>query len=124
MNSKDHIIVDAYDGHGVQMLYPLTGSVPLTGLYLGSNLRSLAFHNRAYVYSNFLLSLDGRIALEESASGACIVPQQTANQRDWRLLLELAAPADALIMSGRYLSQLGQGSSNLYRRSVAMLPRI
>ncbi len=39
------------------------------------------------------------------------IPSETANPRDWRLLLELAAPADALIVSGRYVRQLAEGSA-------------
>ena len=101
------------DEAGLQRLYPQRRHVNLTGLYLGEDLRSLIpkDNSQCYVYTNFLTSLDGRIAVTDPDSGQSGVPGQTANHRDWRLLLELAAPADALIMSGRYLRELSTGKA-------------
>ncbi|MBK1633348.1 hypothetical protein CKO31_21855 [Thiohalocapsa halophila] len=79
------------------MLYPQAMSVPLSGLYLCEDLGSHVSASRAFVYSNFITSLDGRIAVAEPGRGQLGVPAQTANPRDWRLLLELAAPADAIM---------------------------
>ena len=96
-------------GHLLE-LYPHTGTKPLSGLYLGQDLRSiLATCRDSLVYTNFVTSLDGRIALVDQQSGQSEVPEETANPRDWRLLLELAAPADAILMSGRYLRDLAAG---------------
>ena len=89
-------------------LYPETSHHELEGLYLSSELRNLVSENYVYVYSNFITSLDGRIAVAHTETGEPVIPQDTANSRDWRLLLELAAPADAIITSGRYLRQLDQ----------------
>jgi riboflavin biosynthesis pyrimidine reductase len=99
----------AISGHsGLLALYPETSHHQLEGLYLSSGLRDCISHDRVYVYSNFITSLDGRIAVAHTTTGEHVIPQDTANPRDWRLLLELAAPADAIIISGRYLRQLDQ----------------
>jgi riboflavin biosynthesis pyrimidine reductase len=88
-------------------LYPAQNKVPLTGLYLSRNIKSsIAAAEIPCVYTNFLTSLDGRISLVDRETGKSSVPDATSNDRDWRLLLELAAPADAIIMSGRYLRDL------------------
>ncbi|WP_187147866.1 RibD family protein [Halorhodospira halophila] len=59
------------------------------------------------MYANFVTSLDGRISLD--AGVGCRVPGTVANPRDWRLFQELAARADCLITSGRYLRELAAG---------------
>ena len=38
-----------------------------------------------------------------------MVPKDTANERDWRLFQELAAQADLIISSGRYLRDWADG---------------
>ncbi|MET0065297.1 MAG: dihydrofolate reductase family protein [Candidatus Thiodiazotropha sp.] len=93
-------------------LYPHSGSKPLPGLYLGQDLRNILDASpEPLVYTNFVTSLDGRIALVDRDSGISEVPEETANPRDWRLLQELAAPADAIVMSGRYLRDLASGNA-------------
>lgn len=83
---------------------------PLEGLYLSHNLRQYGQSNgRAYVYSNFITSLDGRIAVSHPTRPGLMVPKQTANERDWRLFQELAAQADIIISSGRYLRDWADG---------------
>jgi len=94
---------------GLRVLYPVPGDARLEGLYLGHDLRRCMRPDGSFVYSNFVASLDGRVAVAAPESGEQTVPPQLANPRDWRLLLELAAPADALIVSGRYVRQLGAG---------------
>lgn len=99
---------------GLQMLYPRAQPVPLSGLYLGHDLRARRPSSGAFVYSDFITSLDGRIALARPGGPDFEVPQQTANPRDWRLLLELAAPADALLVSGRLLRELEAGTAQAW----------
>lgn len=97
---------------GLRRLYPSPSDVDLSGLYLCEDLRGLIPPSGLYAYSNFITSLDGRIAVSRpEAGGGLEVPKQTANARDWRLLLELAAPADAIIVSGRYLRELARGDA-------------
>ncbi len=86
-------------------------TVPLTGLYLdhAPTLRPSPPRARPYVYSNFIMSLDGRIALDHSETGERLVPEAITNPDDWRLFQELAAQADAIVTSGRYLRQLARG---------------
>lgn len=95
----------------LRMLYPSPGAAPLEGLYLSKDLRRHVADDGVHVYSNFVTSLDGRIAVADRAGETPDIPQDTANPRDWRLLLELAAPADAIIVSGRYARQLDAGSA-------------
>ncbi|WP_295886188.1 dihydrofolate reductase family protein [uncultured Thiohalocapsa sp.] len=101
-------------GGGLLMLYPQAKPVPLCGLYLCEDLRSQIAASGTFVYSNFITSLDGRIAVADPGTGRLGVPAQTANPRDWRLLLELAAPADAIMLSGRHVRELGAGSAQAW----------
>ncbi len=87
-------------------LYPETENVTLEGLYLGHHLRDLRRADRSFVYANFLSSLDGRIALSERDGGDPEFPVQIGNKADTRLFLELAAPADAVIVSGQYMKNI------------------
>lgn len=86
----------------VLRLYPDPGAlVALHGLYLNSGLRECAGAG-PLVYTNFIASIDGRIALAQP-DGHHQIPSAITNRRDWRLYQELAALADVLITSGRYL---------------------
>ncbi len=98
------------DPPSVQPLYPGTVSQPsdLKGLYLSAELPANR-GNSPWIAANFVTSLDGRIALDQG--GGCRVPEGIANARDWRLFQELAARADCLITSGRYLRDLQTGSA-------------
>jgi riboflavin biosynthesis pyrimidine reductase len=98
----------------LKRLYPAPAEMPLPGLYLCEDLRALIPAAGAFVYANFIVSLDGRIALSAADTRGLKVPDETANPRDWRLLLELAAPADAIVMSGRYLRQLAAGTAQAW----------
>lgn len=97
----------------VQRLYPNYGSgIPLMGLYLGHDLRERAqASSEPYVYANFITSLDGRISIPDPHSSGQVVPEQTANPRDWRLFQELAVQADVLITTGRYLRDYAEGKA-------------
>jgi riboflavin biosynthesis pyrimidine reductase len=83
-------------------------SVALKGLYLNHKLQKLGTSSQPFVYTNFIASLDGRISLEHPKKKTHVVPGAIANPRDWRLFQELAAQADVLITSGRYIRQLAQ----------------
>jgi len=95
----------------VLRLYPLPSQeVPLKGLYLEDNLRQYAQAlERAFIYGNFISSLDGRIAIAHPTRPGMVVPDQITNPRDWRLFQELAVQADILITSGRYLRDYVDG---------------
>ena len=95
----------------ITQLYPLPSQEhPLEGLYLAHNIREQATRSkRAFVYTNFITSLDGRIAIPHPTKPGFTVPKNTANDRDWRLFQELAAQADLIISSGRYLRDWADG---------------
>lgn len=95
----------------VWQLYPFpTGEKPLKGLYLAHNLRQYSAESGStYVYANFVTSLDGRIAVGHPTRPGLKVPEDTANDRDWRLYQEIAAQADIIISSGRYLRDWAEG---------------
>jgi riboflavin biosynthesis pyrimidine reductase len=63
------------------------------------------------VYTDFVASLDGRIAIKDPGAGGYQVPKTIANPRDWRLFQELAAQADILITSGRYVRDVARGQA-------------
>jgi riboflavin biosynthesis pyrimidine reductase len=88
-------------------LYPQPGSRhALQGLYLGKIAEPAARAKGPFIYSNFISSLDGRIALPGPERTSHEVPPAIANRRDWRLFQELAAQADLLVTSARYFRQL------------------
>jgi ribose 5-phosphate isomerase A len=79
--------------------------VPLRGAYLALPLRQWAEQlGGTMMVSNFVSSLDGRIAVRADDNSDTI-PDSIANPRDWRLLQELAAQSDVLITSARYYRQ-------------------
>lgn len=86
-------------------LYPRPGQRhALKNLYL-TQLAELPDDRVPFIYSNFISSLDGRIALPAKHRHTHQVPPAIANARDWRLFQELAAQADLLITSARYFRQ-------------------
>ncbi len=85
-------------------------TVPLERLYLNHNLRAVRNPSRAFVYTNFIASLDGRIAFECPRRGTRGI-DEIANARDWRLFEELAAQADVLLTTGRYMRRLARGDA-------------
>ena len=100
----------------VTRLYPAPGTQhPLEGLYLQHQLHRKGQPDAPFVYSNFITSLDGRIALGSNDSITHTVPAATVNPRDWRLYQELAGQADLLITSGRYFRQslIGEAQDQL-----------
>lgn len=88
---------------------PPAADVPLRGLYLQQGLHRLGSREAPFVYANFLASLDGRIALEDRATGETYLPKSLTTPDDFRLFLELEAQADCLITHGGYLRALQEG---------------
>ena len=94
----------------VRQLFPQpVQEMPLENLYLDHNLRQRQGAGGAYVYANFVASVDGRIAIPHPTRDGMKVPEATANERDWRLFQELAAQADMIISTGRYLRDWEDG---------------
>jgi riboflavin biosynthesis pyrimidine reductase len=94
----------------VVRIFPEPGQhVPLRGLYLSEPLRPTGRRSKSFVYTNFIASLDGRISLPDPRTTKRTVPPAIANLRDWRLFQELAACADALVTTGRYVRDLPDG---------------
>lgn len=97
--------------HGLTRLYPTpVAEVEHAGCYLNTPLVPEG-HDGLFLYTNFVTSLDGRIAIVPRGGEREVVPKQSANARDWRLFQELAGHADVLITSGRYLRQLRAGNA-------------
>lgn len=98
--------------HPLICLYPSRkDDVALEGLYLQHALHRSELQRRPLVYSNFIASLDGRIAIAHPETGKKGVPEAITNERDWRLYQELAAQADILVTSARYLRDLAGGEA-------------
>jgi riboflavin biosynthesis pyrimidine reductase len=99
---------------GITQLYPLpTHERPLKGTYLSHELRkkTRSDNDKIFVYANFVTSLDGRIAIPDPKGAGMMVPENVANPRDWRLFQELAAQADLIISTGRYLRDWADGKA-------------
>lgn len=81
---------------------------PLEGLYLDDIPNP---DNGPFIYANFLVSLDGRIAVRDE-NGHKGVPQATANDRDWRLYTELLVQADAVLTTGHHAQSIAAGAQD------------
>jgi riboflavin biosynthesis pyrimidine reductase len=91
-------------------LYPAPHQeVPLAGTYLAHALHRRGSAQAPFVYASFVVSLDGRIALEDPGGGASRVPDAILSGNDFRLLLELQAQADCLVTHGGYLRAIAAG---------------
>lgn len=97
----------------IWQLYPIPAQeVALEGLYLRHDLRQYGERRgRPFVYTNYIASIDGRIAVARPGGADMMVPGNIANARDWRLFQELATQADVLISSGRYLRDHADGKT-------------
>jgi len=95
----------------ILQLYPLPGQErPLEGTYLDHQLRQYGQASaKSFIYGNYILSLDGRIAIPRLTQPGFMLPKSIANPRDWRLFQELAAQADLIISSSRYLQDWAEG---------------
>jgi riboflavin biosynthesis pyrimidine reductase len=94
----------------IQLYPPSPERIPLEGAYLAHDLRRFSGRSgQPFVYTNFITSLDGRIAVPRLDGKGLMVPKSTSNARDWRLLQELAAPDDLILSTGRYLREWAQG---------------
>ncbi|MFA5018022.1 MAG: dihydrofolate reductase family protein [Methylobacter sp.] len=82
--------------------------VSIKGLYLTHQLHKRGTAESPFVYANFLSSLDGRIALEDSDQGTYI-PKHITTASDFGLFMELHAQADCIITHGGYMRALGEG---------------
>jgi riboflavin biosynthesis pyrimidine reductase len=92
---------------GLLRLYPAPhAECSLEGLYLNDPIGHPDSVGLPFVYTNFVCSLDGRIAVENPRAGRRSAPPAITNPRDWRLFQELAARADALIVSAAFVRGL------------------
>jgi riboflavin biosynthesis pyrimidine reductase len=95
----------------VTQLYPRHENLPLEGLFLRHALHTQTGTGIPFVYTNYIVSLDGRIALMDPITNEYKIPKSITNPSDWRLYQELAAQADILITSARFIRQLVKGTA-------------
>lgn len=96
----------------VRRLYPEpAGEKPLCGLYLEDGLRPAGTADKPFVYASFVASLDGRVSLPDPETHTSKPPAAITNPRDWRLFQELAAAADVVVTTGRYIRDLATGGA-------------
>ena len=89
-------------------IYPQVRETRLRGMYLAHRLHEIGPPGLPFVYGDFVTSLDGRIALRDTASGESSLPEELTSDSDLRLLLELHAQADCLVTHGGYLRAVGR----------------
>lgn len=91
-------------------LYPQpAGERPLVGTHLAQNLQAESKKKRPFVYTNYVVSMDGRIAVYDSEQERVTVPDTVANARDWRLFQELAFQADIIVCNTGYVQDVADG---------------
>lgn len=76
--------------------------VALRELYLERDLRAEQQARLPFIYTNFVVSLDGRIAVRDPDSGRWRIPPGIQTPEDQRLYFALAAQADVIICSARH----------------------
>jgi len=81
----------------------------LAGVYLAHEVHARGTAAAPFVYANFVSSLDGRIAIDDPATGVSMLPEGLTSSNDFRLFLELQAQADCLITHGGYLRAIAEG---------------
>lgn len=93
-------------------LYPQPGGEQsFKGTYLAHDLRQYTSEGQAFVYTDYIASLDGRIAIPRDDTQDMDVPRPIANDRDWRLFQELAVQADLIISSSNYIHGWAYGKA-------------
>ena len=97
----------------ITQLFPARATRPLAGTYLAHALRDRGTPDAPFVYTNFIASLDGRIAYRDPHTGNYGIPRPIANALDWRLFLELATQADVVVTSARRLRELATKGKSL-----------
>lgn len=98
----------------VTRLYPAPMvSAALRGLYLREDLRRQGTSGQPFVYTNFIASLDGRVAVRGDGESTAHIPPSIANKRDWRLYQELAAQADVIVVSAAHARAMADKPSVL-----------
>lgn len=80
--------------------------IPINELYLQRDLRDEQREHLPFVYTNFVSSLDGRIAVRDPDSGRWHIPAALQTTEDQRLYMALAAQADVIICSARHANAM------------------
>ena len=80
--------------------------VPINELYLQRDLRDEQRGQLPFIYTNFVSSLDGRIAVRDPDSGRWHIPSALQTAEDQRLYMALAAQADVIICSARHANAM------------------
>lgn len=80
--------------------------VPIDELYLQHDLRDEMRDRLPFIYTNFVSSLDGRIAVRDPDSGRWHIPAALQTAEDQRLYMALAAQADVIICSARHANAM------------------
>lgn len=99
----------------LRLFPPASGVHPLSGLYLAQCIRAAA---RPFVYTNFIISLDGCISQYDPRTGLNDVPAAISNPHDLLLFSELAAQADVLVTTSRHLRAIAHGRQD----SLVIIP--
>jgi riboflavin biosynthesis pyrimidine reductase len=98
--------MDKHQAPSVIELFPTSGvERELAGLHLSHDVRTQIDTHSSFVYSGFISSIDGRIGTD----GTVGAPPGLGNKRDWRLFQELIVQADVVLVSGRYVRDVGRG---------------
>ncbi len=89
-------------------LYPNPGAEhEARGAHLAHDIRARS-GTAPFVFTGFISSLDGRIAVEDSVGA----PAPLRNDLDWLLFRELMAQADVVVVSGRYVREVASGAAS------------
>jgi riboflavin biosynthesis pyrimidine reductase len=92
----------------LKRLVPAGADALLSGCFLGHRLHRRGASGKPFVYTNFIVSLDGRISWK-NPQDVREVPPACSNAHDQRLYHELAAQADILLTSARHLHAAAAG---------------
>jgi riboflavin biosynthesis pyrimidine reductase len=87
-------------------------ATPIDHLYLHHGIRSLGAVDKPFVYSNFIISLDGRVSVADKTTRIQKVPEANTNINDITLFMQLLAQSDVVVTTGRHLRAVERHHEN------------
>lgn len=84
----------------------------IENLYLNHGIHSLGTAEKPFIYSNFIISLDGRVSVPDKSTRIQKVPEANTNVNDITLFKQLLAQSDVAITTGRHLRAVERHHEN------------
>jgi riboflavin biosynthesis pyrimidine reductase len=87
-------------------------NIAIDTLYLQHDIRSIGSEENLFLYSNFIVSLDGRVSVPDKITRVQKVPEANTNVNDIHLFMQLLAQSDVVLTTGRHLRAMERNHEN------------